>query len=194
MTKRLLLVVSTLAAGSALQAQPATTRLEAVSAPGVIDKTSQTEDVQFRNEGYERMTVPVLLSGTGPYRFLVDTGADRTAISRELASHLKLEGGEEAELHSVTGTSMVATAIVPSLQLTRKPVRIVGAPLLDSANMGADGILGVDSLRSQRVMFDFAAQTMSIVPSAAPDFDAEHGTIVVLANRRNGRLVVTDAT
>jgi predicted aspartyl protease len=194
MVRRLSLAVLALMAGSALSAQPATTKLEAVSQPGVIDKTSQTEDVHFRNERYERMTVPVRLSGTGPYRFLVDTGADRTAISRELASHLKLEGGEQAQLHSVTGISQVSTATVPNLQLTRKPVRIVNAPLLDSANMGADGILGVDSLRSQRVMFDFVAQTMSIVPSAAPDFDAEHGTIVVLANRRNGRLVVTDAT
>jgi hypothetical protein len=65
--------------------------------------------------------------------------------------------------------------------------------LLDSVNMGADGILGVDSLRSQRIMFDFVAQTMSIVPSATPDFRAEAGTIVIRANRRNGRLVLTDA-
>src|SRR5207248_7068639 len=67
-------------------------------------------------------------------------------------------------------------------------------PLLTTANMGADGILGVDSLRSQRIMFDFEQQTMSIVPSATPDFKEEPGTIVVEANRRNGRLIVTEAT
>jgi predicted aspartyl protease len=65
--------------------------------------------------------------------------------------------------------------------------------LLETVNMGADGILGVDSLRSQRVMFDFQAQTMSIVPSAVADFTDEPGTIVVVANRRNGRLVLTEA-
>src|SRR3954466_14197115 len=134
-----IILAAALGAGSPALAQTTTTELKAVSGAEAIDKTTITEDIRFKSEGYERMTVPVLLSGTGPYRFLVDTGADRTAISRQLASHLKLEGGEEAELHSVTGTSMVATAIVPSLQLTRKPVRIVGAPLLDSANMGADG-------------------------------------------------------
>jgi predicted aspartyl protease len=87
----------------------------------------------------------------------------------------------------------VSTANVPNLQLTRKPVKISDAPLLDSQNMGADGIIGVDSLRSQRVLFDFETQTLSIVPSAVPDFKDEPGTIVVEAVRKNGRLVVTDA-
>jgi predicted aspartyl protease len=194
MIRRLLLALTVLAGSPALNAQTATTQLQAVSGPGEIDKTTQTEDVKFRTEAYQRMTVPVRLSGTGPYRFLVDTGADRTAISRQLAAQLKLASGDAAELHSIAGVSTVSTATVPSLQLTRTPVRIVDAPLLDSVNMGADGILGVDSLRSQRVTFDFLAQTMSIVPSATRDFADEPGTIVVQAYRRNGRLVVTDAT
>jgi predicted aspartyl protease len=191
--RRLLLGLSALIACAPLGAQTATTQMQAVSGPPEIDRTTQTEDVKFRNEGYDRMTVPVRLSGTGPYRFLVDTGADRTAISRQIAAQLKLVSGVSAELHSVAGVSTVSTATVPSLQLTRNPVRIVDAALLDSVNMGADGILGVDSLRSQRVTFDFTDQTMSIVPSATRDFADEPGTIVVQASRRNGRLVVTDA-
>ena len=43
------------------------------------------------------------------------------------------------------------------------------------------------------MVFDFATQTMSIVPSATPDFSREPGTIVVRARRKNGRLIVTDA-
>ena len=187
------LAAAAAAASSMLRAQTPMTRLEAVSSPSPIDKTTQTEDVAFQTEKYDRMTVPVIVSGTGPYRFLVDTGADRTAISRDIATNLRLEVGLRASLHSVAGVSKVATATVPSLQLTRKPVRIVDAPLLERVNMGADGILGVDSLRSQRVMFDFEAQTMSIVPAAVPDFRDEQGTIVVTASRRNGRLVVTEA-
>lgn len=190
---RTMLALSVLAAAAAAQAQPATTQLQAVSDFAPIDKTSQTEDVKFRNERFDRMTVPVLLSGTGPYQFLVDTGADRTAISSELATLLKLPTGARASLHSVAGVSTVATATVPDLQLTRRAMRIVNAPVLDRVNMGADGILGVDTLRSQRVMFDFEARTMSIVPSAAPDFHDEAGTIVVTAARRNGRLVVAQA-
>jgi len=193
MRRPLLIGTLVAVASSGLLAQTATTQLQAVSSPSPIDKTSQTEDVKFQNERYDRMTVPVLLSGTGPYRFLVDTGADRTAVSRDIATRLQLEIGQRAALHSVAGVSRVTTATIPSLQLTRNPVRIVDAPLLEAVNMGADGIIGVDSLRSQRVMFDFEAQTMSIVPSVTPDFHDEAGTIVVRAMRRSGRLVVTEA-
>ncbi len=192
---RCLLTIALLASASAVQAQPATTTtLEAVSGIPAIDKTTQTQDVRFNTDLDNRMTVPVKLSGSGPYRFLVDTGADRTAISRELAGKLGLESGDHASLHSIAGVSTVSTATVPDLELTRKPVKIVDAPLLASANMGADGILGVDSLRSQRVLFNFEDKTMSIVPSMVPDFREEPGTIVVRGTRRNGRIVLTDAT
>ncbi len=189
------LAVSALALtmSASLSAQTRTTELKAVGGADAVDKTTQTEDVRFKTAVDDRMTVPVLLSGTGPFRFLVDTGADRTAISRQVASRLNLAAGSGASLHSVTGVSNVSTAKVPSLQLTRKALRIADAPVLESANMGADGILGTDSLASQRVVFDFAAQTMSIVPSSTPDFRDEPGTIIVEARRRNGRLVVTDA-
>jgi predicted aspartyl protease len=159
-----------------------------------VDKTTQTEDVQFRDELNDRMTVPVLLSGSGPYRFMVDTGANRTAISSQLAAQLNLRSGNDARLHSVAGVSIAHTAIIPALQLTRKPVKSIEAPLLASANMGADGVLGTDSLGSQRIVFDFDAKTMSIVPSYLADRHDEPGTIVVEARRRNGRLIVTDAT
>jgi predicted aspartyl protease len=183
-----------LGASPALAAQTQTTELETVRSYSEIDRTGQTEDVEFRDDGFDRMTVPVRLSGTGPYRFLVDTGADRTAISRELAAKLRLPSGSNASLHSVAGVSTVATATVSNLQLTRRNLKVIDAPLLESANMGADGILGVDSLRSQRVLFDFEAQTMSIVPSETREQIDEAGSIVVRAKRRNGRLVLTHAT
>lgn len=188
------LTLAALATGASLSAQTRTTTLETVSGIPNVDQTTQTEDIKFKSDASLRMTVPVTLSGHGPYRFLVDTGADRTAVSRELASGLKLAAGEEAELHSISGASTIKTVTVPALQLTSKEVRNINAPLLASENMGADGILGTDSLRFQRVMFDFQAQTLSVVPSATPDFKAEPGTIVVEGVRKNGRLVVTEAT
>jgi predicted aspartyl protease len=192
--RRLLISTAALAGASAsvAQSQPAPAQLP--GAAQVVDKTSQTEDVKFQTEEYERLTVPVRVSGTGPYRFLVDTGANRTAISRELAARLQLVAGPSAELHSATGNSNVSTAQIPEIQLTRKAIKQIDAPVLDRVNIGADGILGTDSLGLQRVEFDFEAKTMSIVPSSAPQFRDEPGTIVVEARRRNGRLIVTDAT
>ena len=194
MIRQSLVALVMLAGSGATLAQPVTTKLEAVSGIPVVDRTTQTEDVKFRNESDARMTVPVKLSGSGPYRFLVDTGADRTAISRELAGRLGLAHSDQATIHTISGASMVSTTDLPQVQLTRNPVKVANAPLLESVNIGADGILGIDSLKSQRVEFDFDKKTLSIVPSATRDFHDEPGTIVVSAERRKGRLVVTEAT
>jgi predicted aspartyl protease len=193
MTRQIYLVLAASAISAAAAAQTAPTRLANATAVASVDKTTRTEDVKFKNERDDRLTVPVRLSGLGPFRFIVDTGADRTAISRELAGRLGLASGDSASVHTVAGVSTVSTANVPNLELTRKPVKVVDAPLLESANIGADGIIGVDSLRSQRVVFDFQTDTLSIVPSVLPDFREEPGTIIVQAARRNGRLIVTDA-
>lgn len=175
--------------------QSRTTIFDSVNEQHPLDSATQTEDVQFKDDGADRMTVSVELSGQGPYRFLVDTGADRTALSTELANRLKLPRGNAAKLHSVAGVQNVETATISSLRLTSKSIRVADAPLLSEYHMGADGILGVDSLKSQRVMFDFKAKTMSIVPSEQrllPE-DKDKDTIVVTARQRNGRLVLTKA-
>ena len=193
MLRRYWALLAAAAMSAPLSAQTVTTTLDAVSGVPEIDKATQTEDVRFRNDHENRMTVPVRLSGAGPYQFLVDTGADRTAISRDLVAKLKLPTAGGAALHSVSGVSNIRTARVSNVQLTRTPEHSIEAAVLDSAHMGADGIVGVDLLRSQRIQFDFEKQTMSIVPAATPDFGYERGTIVVRAKRKNGRLVVTDA-
>jgi predicted aspartyl protease len=193
--KLALLALPLFCAGAVGNAQQQhTTELEAVRDTGDVDKTTQTEDVRFRSDPYERMTVPVRVGGNGPYRFLVDTGADRTAVSRELASRLNLQAGSSAALHSISGETLVSTARIPSLQLTRKQINVADAPLLETANIGADGILGVDSLSSQRIVFDFEANTMSLVPASSHNTAQDEGAIVVTARKKNGRLVITEAS
>lgn len=192
MIPRLMVLAVALLGGSALTAQNVT-RLDAVGGVPEIDRTTQTQDVHFRDARGDRMTVAVRLGGSGPYQFLVDTGADRSAVSSAIASRLALVPAANAELHSSTGVKTVATAKVPSLEFTRPAQKLIEAAVLESANMGADGIVGADVLRSQRVQFDFEKRTMTIVPSVSPDFREEPGTIVVEARRKNGRLILTDA-
>lgn len=166
---------------------------DSVSQPQPVDETTQAQDVRIRTDVNDRMTVPVTLSGIGPFRFLVDTGADRTAISSAVAARLRLDAGEAANLHTMTGMSTVRTATVPKLQLSESQIRIDEAPVLDAEKMGADGILGTDSLRSQRVVFDFEKKLMTLVPSRKRAVPKEEGAIVVTGRLRNGRLIVTNA-
>ena len=195
MVSRYLLLgaLAALAAGSAPSfAQTATTKVEGVTGIPEVDRNGQTEDIRLSNDRDDRMTVPVRLEGAGPYQFLVDTGADRTAVSRDLVAKLALPSAGPAELHSVTGVSQIDTARVRGVELTKQP-ETIDAAVLDRTNMGADGIVGADLLRSERVQFDFEKHTMTIVPSRTPDFRDSGETIVVRAWRKNGRLVVTDA-
>lgn len=189
MSWKLALFASAVAISGSAMGQ--STAAERAAAP--IDGTTQTEDVAFKDDAHDRMTVPVRLSGAGPFRFIVDTGADRTAISRDLAARLKLVEGARASLHSVTGVTAVDTALVPELELSRKSVRVVDAPLLEREHIGADGILGVDTLKSQRVQFDFESNMMSIVPSTAADHPFDPEEIVIKASRRHGRLIFSEA-
>ncbi|HJP68048.1 MAG TPA: retroviral-like aspartic protease family protein [Sphingomicrobium sp.] len=173
-------------------AQTTTTKLDTVAGAQPIDNSTQAQDVKLRTDRDDRMTVAVRLGGAGPYQFLVDTGADRTAVSRELVTKLALPSAGDAQLHSISGVSQISTARVRNVELTQKPENI-DAAVLDRAYIGADGIVGSDLLRSERVQFDFEKQTMTIVPSATRDFQSGDNAIIIRALRKNGRLVVTDA-
>ena len=168
-------------------------RYETIAQPVPADAALATDQIAFDRDSHERMTVPVLIAGAGPFRFLVDTGSDRTAVSRELAARLGLDTAPRALLHSATGQSRVPMAVIRDLTLSRRAIRRIDAPLLSATDIGADGILGIDALRSHRVMFDFVARSLAITAAASPVEVDEADAIVVRARRRGGRLVITDA-
>jgi len=186
------IVLAALAAPAPVIAQ-ATVSLDTYAEKPLVDRTTQQRDVRLRTEENQRMTVPVKVSGKGPWQFIVDTGANRTSISSNLAASLGLEAGGATQIHTVTGIKTVETARIPDLQLSDNNIHDLRAPLLDSVNIGADGMLGVDSLQSQQVVFDFTKNTMSIVPAIRKVVTENNGAIVVYGRLLNGRLIVTHA-
>jgi len=176
----------------ALPAQPTAMQGE-VGTLEAVDRQTITDEMPIGRDGGHRMTVAVSVAGQGPYRFLVDTGAERTIISRQLASDLQLENGRNVTLHSVTGVNSVKTVKIPQLRVSNKVVSVNNAPALEASNIGADGMLGIDSLRSQKVLFDFKAGTMSITPAIRVAEAIDKDAIVVRAKSRQGRLIFTQA-
>lgn len=141
-----------------------------------------------------RLTVPVTIGADGPYHFTIDTGAERTVISRELAMRLGLQAGPQRRLTAMTGSSDVATVIIPSLTVGTAGAKQIEAPMLSAVNLGAPGLLGIDSLRDHAVTIDFDAGLMTVTPSRKRRTDdTEPGEIVVRARSLLGQLVVTDA-
>jgi predicted aspartyl protease len=147
----------------------------------------------FGSDPTRRMTVPVSIGTKGPYAFIVDTGAERTVIARELATLLKLDPSGKARVHSMTEVSDIQTVSIPALEVGGKEVRGIRAPALLRRNLGAEGMLGVDTLQAQRVSFDFPRQQMTIVPSKKHEERWTDGSIVVTARNRFGHLILVDA-
>jgi predicted aspartyl protease len=182
----LITLAAALSPGSAGSQTPA---LPVEAAP----QADRADTIQLEQEYQQRLTVPIRIDGKGPYPFVVDTGAERTVISDQLARHLELAPGKSVRLHSMSGAVDVATALIPQLQMSRKRVSDIRAPMLQEQNIRASGILGIDALQSQRVDFDFAKQTMKIVPSRGVPARYLDDAIVVTARSRYGRLIMTDA-
>ena len=61
------------------------------------------------NDIYSRMTVGVRVAGQGPFPFVVDTGANQSVISAELAAQLLLPRQPEAPLNGIAGVMMEPT-------------------------------------------------------------------------------------
>lgn len=181
-----LLALAALASPSrAQEADPQPPAEAAAEAPGTVLLT--------RSDRWERMTVPVTIDGQGPYAFVVDTGAERTVIARELASLLGLGEGRMVQVHSMTEVQPVQTVVIGALGVGGKMVENIHAPAFERRNLGAEGMLGVDSLQTQRVSFDFKRRQMTVVPSKKIEERWPEGTIVIKGRSRFGHLVLVDA-
>ncbi|MEZ0244137.1 MAG: retropepsin-like aspartic protease [Sphingomonas sp.] len=143
-----------------------------------------------------RLTVPVAVGGRGPYNFIIDTGAERTVISSQLAGQLQLAPGAPVTMTSMTERSVVDTVILPELSIQSIGIRhTIVAPSLDARNLGAAGLLGIDTLSKHRISIDFETGVMTVMPSE-PHRRAvaeESDEIVVTAKSKFGQLIVTDA-
>jgi predicted aspartyl protease len=149
---------------------------------------SPIEEVQLGRKSL-RMTVPVTVADRGPYDFVIDTGAERSVLSRELAQALALDDGPTARIMDFAGASMVSTVKVPTLTTGKLVTSNIEAPSLAMANIGAQGMLGIDALQGHRVVLDFDRRRMQLLPAKKH----ARGDFVIRAASRNGQLIVTQA-
>ena len=82
----------------------------------------------FDLDATRRMSVKVMVGGKGPFAFLVDTGAERTVIARELAQRLGLAEGAKLRLATIGGSATVPSYRVAALQMSNLHLASVEAP------------------------------------------------------------------
>jgi len=110
----------------------------------------------------QRLTINVRIDGQGPYRFLVDTGADRTVVATEVAADLGLIAGERVMLEGVVRAVAAETVSVRELSFGSVRCRDLVVPILPASMLEADGYLGLDVLDNHRVTLDFKNHTLQV--------------------------------
>lgn len=139
-----------------------------------------------------RVWVPVHLDGEGPFRLVLDTGAQRSAIIHEVAAQLgmPLDRSPPVRVHGVTGTAITPTVQVNILKVGDVWMQPELLPVVANVFGGADGLLGMDGMQDRRIYIDFRSDFVDIRRSRAQR--AARGFIVVPMLRDASQLVMAD--
>ncbi|OBV11253.1 aspartyl protease family protein [Erythrobacter dokdonensis] len=159
---------------------------------GIIDPAA-AEVLALEEEANRRLTVQVHIDGNGPYDFMIDTGSQATAVTREIHEGLRLRPAGTAMLVGMASRRAVDLVEVTRLDIGSHTITDLAAPVLDRENIGADGIVGLDSLQDLRVMIDFRDRTIALEDVRGKNARNRGFEIVVRAREQLGQLLITDA-
>jgi tetratricopeptide (TPR) repeat protein len=114
------------------------------------------------------MIIEAYINDSGPYRFLVDTGATSTVISNELIEKLKIPVITSALIKCVGGTGKTATHLCKAAKLRIGPVEISNLPVSSFDNkifQGLiDGVLSPSDLADFLITLDYPGQRILLEP------------------------------
>ncbi len=112
--------------------------------------------------------VPVHIQGQGPYRFLLDTGASYSIVSREIAQAFDLPKGEPHSARGPSGAidaygSCVATLSVGDAGLSNLPVSVMDCTQVSGYVYDwVDGYLGTNFLEHFEITLDYCSQNITL--------------------------------
>ena len=128
-------------------------------------------EVQFElaGTGGAALVVPVKVNDTGPYPFVLDTGATVTCVDELLANELALREpvGRIGFGAGVRGFGRMRLVSIDSLQVGEaKTTNLTGCALdlqsIKGAGLDVRGLLGLNFLKEYRVTLDFADRTLRL--------------------------------
>ncbi|MEC9067994.1 MAG: retroviral-like aspartic protease family protein [Pseudomonadota bacterium] len=171
-------------------AEPDTAETSAALLDGIAAAGGET--IESRTDYYQRMTVPVTIEGQGPFRFMIDTGAQATVVTHGLKTRLGLPSLGSATVVGMASAREVELVELNGLEFAARTFDDIHAPLLEARHVGADGILGLDSLQDLRVLIDFRENTIAVDDAEALGGNRGY-EIIVRARRKLGRLIIANA-
>lgn len=103
-----------------------------------------------------------MINESGPYTFVIDTGAGTTAVADTVAQHLRLPQREPVVVHGITTATRTESVDVNRLVLSGLAFRDLRCPVLPRDQLGADGLIGLDVLGRFRLGFDVVRRSASL--------------------------------
>lgn len=138
-----------------------------------------------------RMTVDVEVNGRGPYHFVVDSGADTSAVGLRVARDLQLPLGTPVILNGMTDRNIVERVKVNTLAFGPSTIGDLELPALREEDLGGDGMIGIDALVKQRLMMDFDDKVVKVEDARKP-VERYADEIVITAKLLHGQLILTE--
>lgn len=142
--------------------------------------------ISWRNDPYGRISTQVMLNGQGPFRFFVDTGANRSALSASTAARVGAIPAGEGVVHSVSSAEIKPMVTLKSLTCGAFGQEDVRVPIIsDELILPVDGMLGMERFAGLRLEFDNTSREMVIKRGAR----GWHEAMSLPADIRFGQLV-----
>jgi Aspartyl protease len=140
----------------------------------VIPDSTRTIAIEVLDDGL--VLVRVVVNGSGPHRFLLDTGGASTVVSDTLARQLGLIPAGSHRIDTMSGSRTVGLTRVDELRLGSETFSGVEVLWMDLANLRArdsriQGVIGQDLLRTRSFLLDYESRRLMFDPT--PDWDGD---------------------
>jgi predicted aspartyl protease len=138
-----------------------------------------------RRDRIGRIWAPVFINGKGPFRLVLDTGANHSAITAQVAQVLDVSAEDQSTvlLRGVTGSAQVPAIRVNTLIIGDLELSPAIMPIVPDVFGGAEGVLGTEGMLDKRVFIDFLHDLITISRSHGRRADQGYVTIPVQLTR-----------
>jgi predicted aspartyl protease len=131
-------------------------------APGAALPPDEAAKIAADKDAANHLTINVMIDGKGPFRFVVDTGADRSVIAEDVAGALGLLHQRQVMVEGVVRTIPAQTVRLGNMSFGPVSRDNLDVPILPRALLGADGYLGLDAIDGYRVTLDFKNRALEV--------------------------------
>lgn len=136
-----------------------------LAATGLFAPTARAQT----EPGAEALSVNILTRMAAEVRlgsrravFVLDTGAERSAIAADLAQTLGLPPGPPLIIHGVTAARGASSVVIPRLTFGGRRFDDLLTPVFQRGDLAADGLIGLDILSRFRLELDLVRRHVRV--------------------------------